>query len=464
MATRIPIVTGTILDAALNDAVEELRGAAPADGDSLAELNAKVAGRATPAQITAAVAEQATADKATSDALAARVLPLETALPTLETQAHAAVTYGTPMATALAARRSDAFRRTFAPPPALDMPVVTAPTQATAPVVTGSTLTRAAPSGQPADMAAHPAFRFDGTDALVSAFTDYVGPGTLPGSASQKPPYAIETLTPTANSTVGFLFRARNADLRYRVTVNGQPMSLATESITAVSGELYVLTLTFPVARARHVRVEVLGEHHFGGCYATTGQTLARPTSPLTKRVVIVSDSFDGGAYAVPNGAGPLETGAYLAAKLLGADSIWNLGIGGSGYTTAVTYQQRAGMAAAASPHILIVHGSTNDGNASTATLTTAVQTFLASVSAVPAVYVTGPELLTIGAVNYATRGAAIQAAAVAAGRVYLDALVEPWLDPAKHLSTVDNLHPNWLGQQRRGSRLAEGILLGTAP
>jgi len=68
VATRIPIVTGTILDAALNDAVEELRGAAPADGDSLAELNAKVAGRATPAQITAAVAEQARRRRRTSSA------------------------------------------------------------------------------------------------------------------------------------------------------------------------------------------------------------------------------------------------------------------------------------------------------------------------------------------------------------------------------------------------------------
>ena len=97
MVTRIPLVTGTIVDEAINDALDELRGAAPPDGDSLAELDAKItalAGATPPAPAAASttvsgIVELATTTEAKAGTDTARAVTPAGLSATVDAQAQA---------------------------------------------------------------------------------------------------------------------------------------------------------------------------------------------------------------------------------------------------------------------------------------------------------------------------------------------------------------------------------------
>jgi lysophospholipase L1-like esterase len=365
--------------------------------------------------------------------------------------------------------RSDVFRRGFAPPLPQDYPTVTVARPGDSPLGTsGGTRLREKRVGDvstnPVDLAGDTRFRYDGTPALdgVGANpTQFVVAPYLPGGTSQaaRYTYSVDTITEPLNNAVEFYMRPPGTEMQYRVYVDGKPVKIeAYHNTGLLAGYDYNIRLAFPTARARTIRITFMGDLGFGGVYVPTGQALTRPTAPIQKRVAIVGDSFEGGSGSTPTGGSRLETGGSLAAHLLGADSIWNFGIGGTGYIATVnTFQTRAQAVLDSDPDVVIISGTRNDGTADTQTLRDAVTLLLTTLAAVPEIYVTGPST-----VPYAPNNEAVKAMTVAAGRDFIDALEGPWLEAG--MIGADNIHPTWVGHQRRASKLHEGIAALTAP
>lgn len=366
----------------------------------------------------------------------------------------------TPADTPLEARRAEVIARAFAPPPPQDYPTISFVPWDSG-ILSANTRYRAAASGAAANMTTDTAFRYDGTPALNSAFTEYVDCDYIPGGSSQAARYAyqVETLTSSANSYLWIIVRPpTTGTLFYRLWIDGRPTTQRVAKLTGVTAGVGIfMKLEFPVARGRHIRFQAHGDVSFAGMIVPTGQTLVRPTNPRARRTVVLGDSFTGGAQDVNR----LETGPYLAAMILGADVIWSLGLGGTGYTaTSNTFQTRTAATLAASPDTVIVMGSRNDGGPSSGALQTAVATLLTTLAAIPRLYISGPS--TVG---FAGNNSSVKAATTAANKPFLDQLgADAWIVESKHIDPVDNVHPNWAGSLRIGARLAEAIGAVEAP
>lgn len=362
--------------------------------------------------------------------------------------------------------RAETMRLAFAPPPPQDFPTVTVIGTA-ASTMTGTVLREKRigdNTANGADLAADPRFRYSGTPSLdptPADPTNFVQAPLIPGGASQSAYYAfaVETITASTNSEIEFRFRAPATGVSYRLQVDGRHYSMEVIRATGLApGSWYYIRMAFPVARSRHIRLTLEGNVAFSGAKVPTGQELVRSPRPPAFPVAIIGDSFEGGAGLRPDGATRMETASYLAALAMGADSITHLGLGGTGYTTANPYADRVAAAVAAAPQAVIVGGSRNDGTADTAGLRAAVDTVLAGLASVPAVYVTGPSTVT-----FAGNNAAVKARTLAAGRGFVDALEDPWINTATMIGG-DGIHLNWIGHQRRASRLHEAITALRAP
>jgi hypothetical protein len=248
----------------------------------------------------------------------------------------------------------------------------------------------------------------------------------------------VETITDAANNAVEFYMRVPGTEMQFRVYVDGQPVTLAAGHVTGLlSGYDYNIRIAFPV-RASTIRITFMCDIGSGGVYVPTCQALTRPKAPILKRAAVIRDSFEGGSGSVPTGAPRLETAGALAAHLLGADSIWNFGIGGTRYTsTANTLQTRAQAVLDSAPHMVIISGSRNDASSDTQALRDAVSTLLSTFATVADVYVTSPVYPGIRANNEA-----VKAMTLAAGRKFIDSLEGRWLEAS--MIGPDNIHPTW--------------------
>lgn len=358
---------------------------------------------------------------------------------------------------------NDILVAALTPPPPGDNPTVTLLARADSTLATSGVLRREArytaadgfASMDPADVR----FRFDGTPEMRRVFSDqanYVQSLIVPGGDAQAAYHipSIETVTDPTNKELELRLRSASAFMLCRVFVDGRPTTPNALNFTGLAaGQPYNLRLAFTTAKSRTIKVVFGDSTGFGGMYVPTGEDLHRPTSARGLRVAVIGDSYEGGSSFPPNGGTRLDTAGYLTALMLGAGSIWNFGIGGTGHVaTSSNFQTRAGAVAAISPDIAIVSGSINDGTADTPALRAAVAATLAALATVPDVYVTGPSLNSA----YEGNNTAVREATAAAGRTYLDPLNPAWLSAS--MIGTDNVHPKWTGHQRRAQRIYGGI------
>jgi len=248
---------------------------------------------------------------------------------------------------------------------------------------------------------------------------------TKPGGATQaaKWPLVFSFNTDAANSIVEFSFFG-GSPAQVHVEVNGRFVHKRTQR-SSVTGSAVLLTLTFPFAKVRTIRVWGDGSLGLIAVRIPTGQTLTKPAAP-TRRVAVVGDSFVNGAgagfEAAPNdGTNNRESFAPQLGRMLGAGDMLLAGIGGTGFVAGMDgatpnpYSTRSAFITSKTPQVLIVNGSINDGTA-TGTIQAAVEAFLANHTAVSEIYVLGTMLS-----GYNANNEAVKAGTLAAGRTFID-------------------------------------------
>ena len=293
-------------------------------------------------------------------------------------------------------------------------------------------------------------FGFPSAPGLASNAQNYVETQYQPGGSPQSAywPFGIEFVTnapvvqlrsqaPTTAPTIGAIF------VDQLQVSEAQP---AGSGLTAGNG--WHVTLTFPDARSRHIRIMnfARGQGRFGGVAVGPGYTVTKPTNAV-KRVVVLGDSYVGGA----GGVGPADTFARKLGMLIGGRDnttsvqIITAGIGGTGALTALSGQPtsvfsgRISYILTMSPDALVIAGGRNDTSSG---LQAAVESLWTSTASIPTRY------WVPTASNSAQAGvrAAINDACVAKGVPYLD------VDIDSIEKQGDGVHPTFAGHQTLAS------------
>lgn len=225
------------------------------------------------------------------------------------------------------------------------------------------------------------------------------------------------------------------------------------------------VTVTFPVARARHIRIS--GFNRFAYLWMKTGHTITKPTLPR-RLGAIVGDSYIGGAGGPTSMAGGADVGADRGAtqittyapsllRALGVNAPILTGIGGTGFVAMAPtsdYISRAPILVGWNPKVLVTTGSINDPQNGTG-VQAAVEAYLAATVSIPERYVT-----TVVRVGWEACNAAIRAGVAAHGNNVKLVDVEGIMDGAENSWHVngtkmrglfqmkDNSHPSLLGHK----------------
>ena len=237
-------------------------------------------------------------------------------------------------------------------------------------------------------------------DAADCARPDFLTNGSA--TASRWNPYYEFTHT---GQQFEFFVRALATSIKYRIWVNGKPLTLAMQSFAATAGQRFRILVDFGSIGVRDIRFE-MWEHEFGGVFVEPFGSITA-ASYDRKSFAVISDSTGAGA----NGPNRMEVWPWFAAGYLGMDYI-NLSIGGSGYIAAPSFQSRLQDVIDAAPDYLFVAGGQNDkaGN-TTEAIMDAFKLFCDSVEAeLPAtkIIVGGVHMTTQ---NLDTTGAPLEAA-----------------------------------------------------
>ena len=198
--------------------------------------------------------------------------------------------------------------------------------------------------------------------------------------------------------------------------VNGRAVTDVVEMGPAGLGNAKKVLFTFPVARARRVRIYCTPGLH--AVRVPTGQSITKPAETVTRRVAFIGDSWTNGSansYDYPSGANNVETFAPRLGKMLGAQDMILAGLGGTGFVAGMdggspaNYATRLDAVLAMDPDVLVVNGSINDGVGGTGVQAAATALLTAAVAVVPEVYCVGTMLQ-----GFSSNHAAVQAAAAA--------------------------------------------------
>lgn len=302
-------------------------------------------------------------------------------------------------------------------------------------------------------------FRYDDCASVSSPGANLVA-AVQPASGGT----AYYTLVPEFVTSQGcdkvdikFTMNAAGTYMGLRVIINGRWLTLPMQWYATAINTVYWVRLTFPTAKARSIRVETANTGNFGGVVVPSGETVTRPGGEIRKRMVILGDSYTVGANAhttsdpTTNGCARFETFPYYVAKLLGCDSVLNLGVGGTGWvndaSTKTTFGARVADILAANPHIVLAAGSRNDNPYTGAQVYAAAASALAQLVDIPVVEVcalgdAGSGSGTTGSVL----NEAVKQAARLAGRHFNDVLGVVGSDDK---NSADNVHPSILGAQK---------------
>ncbi|MCV7424326.1 hypothetical protein H7K45_27640 [Mycobacterium yunnanensis] len=338
----------------------------------------------------------------------------------------------------------------FAAPAADDTPTVTV---ATTGAITGGTAVTPTP-----DYNGDTHFRYDGCLDVSSPGAGLVA-AVQPSAVGATYALVPEFVTSAGCDKVDIAVKTNSAGVTMglRITVNGRWLTLPLQWFTTTANTVHYVRLTFPTAKARSIRIETVNTASFGGVVVPAGETCTRPALDVRKRLLILADSYGKGANAnsttdpATNGCSQFETFPNHVAKLLGCDSVINLAIGGTGWTTdgggKSVFGARIADILAASPHIVLVAGSRNDSTATSSQVFAAARDALAQLADVPIVEVCGPEDDgTVSGTSLAVLNEAVKQAARVAGRRFNDVL---GVVTAPDKNSADNVHPSVLGAQK---------------
>lgn len=279
----------------------------------------------------------------------------------------------------------------------------------------------------------------------------------------------------------------------FRIKIDGQrvtdlPVMTTTLTPAPTGGQRFMLKLTFGTSAVRRITIEG-GYLPFGGLYAGVGSTVSAPP-PFSTKVVVQGDSIVASSSETPglgNGTWPLRLANYI-----GADEMFNVGVGGTGYlnTTPVTFINRiADLRVSATPaeraNVIIFFGGVNDRTQTSGAITTAAQAvFDAAIAAEPQaeIYVFGcwVQAWPVPAANI-TVDNALKAAAAASGVPFAscttgncynaagtligtyEPIIRSTTDVANFIGnpgSTDTLHPNGAGNVRIAEWAREVLIL----
>lgn len=279
---------------------------------------------------------------------------------------------------------------------------------------------------------------------LATATTNPTTPGTygkqtISTIGPLDMPYAAEWDMTGAEAGLVLI---RTGTIRYRIFVDGKPVTAEaqtwTEAVTA--NYPYILKFVWGTAATRRVRVEIINAG-IVGVDRPAGATITKP-APTAPTLAIYGDSWVEGTLEA--GDVRLDAMAWLTGRILDAPTYVN-GYGGTGYingnaaTPARHYgaEDRISRVIAAAPKVIVVFGTINDnGVTDKTTVTTAAAALYSRIATdLPGtkVIVVGPESYNnasnTGAANLANRDA-VKAAALAAPNVvgFIDPMAEAWV------------------------------------
>jgi lysophospholipase L1-like esterase len=170
---------------------------------------------------------------------------------------------------------------------------------------------------------------------------------------------------------------------RYRLTVHGEGYDAQIgRGDTAANGSAYLIHYDFGSVALRRIRFDFAGSAYFGGIRIAPTDALLPSPRPLGPKVVVIGDSFIGGAINVTG----LTTWWDMAARLLGWWDVAPAGAGGTGYVadnlgTRTDYETRiVNDALQWNPDILVISGGINDSATAQATVLAAARSLFANI------------------------------------------------------------------------------------
>jgi lysophospholipase L1-like esterase len=215
--------------------------------------------------------------------------------------------------------------------------------------------------------------------------------------------------------------------------VDDQYVSL-TPTTLANDGSTYYWYFPFGSRALR--RIEIMGYSnawYFGGVYTGPNDTIL-PASPRGPRTIVIGDSYTG----LTGTTSPINGWPFAFADAMGWDDVWASGVGSTGYlanasAAAMTFRDRiVADCTSFNPDVVIIAGGINDSATSAALVGAEAATLYAQIKAAL------PNALLVVVSPFWPKGAgstivalwnvkaAIKAAAVAAGALWLDILEMP--------------------------------------
>ena len=286
-------------------------------------------------------------------------------------------------------------------------------------------------------------------------------------------------------SAVAFQLYTRSTYATTQVRVNGRlitPRAGTEIPNSSVDGAVWV-HVTFAGAGPHDVQVTGQTIYHMAVAHEADGSIAPSTLPTSTARMIVLGDSWIGGALDVPAHA----TIPSALGDALGLD-VWGAGQGGTGYvatgpgadgwTQDFGDSRRLAPIIAAKPTDVVVLGSVNDNSAAFSAIRAAAEaTFAALVAALPTVrlHVVLPQPTTVAAESDAAKlanRAAVRAAAEASTRMFtiVDGGAAGWITAGNQARFIgiDNVHPTQEGHDYVAALIAEKIrpalMPGAAP
>jgi lysophospholipase L1-like esterase len=262
---------------------------------------------------------------------------------------------------------------------------------------------------------------------------------------------------------------ASGATGRYRLWVDGQPISASMTTVGAIGNRK--VSVDFGSRAVRRVTLELSDGLYFGGFWRSPTGTVSAPRDGSPVKLAVLGDPL---AYGTGTA---IRVNGYVHSlgRLLGWQNTAPIAAGGTGVVQDSTtgsneknYVMRLPDAVAFNPDVLIVAGSQNDQNKTAGTVQTAMQGLIDSIrSQLPntLLIVTGLLYPATPDSPKALVNTEMQAAAVAKGVPFIDTQTVPWFFGTGFSAGAGNgvSARTTTGNTTSGSTSVTGLASGTA-
>lgn len=335
--------------------------------------------------------------------------------------------------------------------------------QAAATSVTGTTYTFARLGGVSTanvDIDGDPVFRYGGTTSVqadAASPTYYVRAGGITGGSGQAARYLYTLRFMTDAADIELELRFISSPRTHRLYVDGKLADY--RSVTSAGGNFFKWTFGSSKVRLIEIAQEDPSWH---AVKVPSTYSIWKSPAPA-RRFFIIGDSIVAGA----SGVGRIDVSSTVLGRALGCEDVWNVGVGGTGWTNpgsgTTVYGDRAivdVLPRVQVDDIVVFMGSRNDVDS--ATITSTAQSIVSQFSACRNVFM-------VGTITNLGQNARVQAAAANLGRPFIDlsgaitgtgTVAAPnGTGNADRYITSDGVHPSQAGHDYLGRRLFEGIV-----